>query len=105
MSTSMRARVPDDAAHANAEPTTPNTSQPVVVEVIYENGIFRPVRPVVLLDGMRGEVHLHPAQPVDPDQVNRLLDEIAALPIEGTPDTFSGADHDSVLFPKEGSIP
>lgn len=33
--------------------------------------------------------------------VAETLAEIAALPVEGPSDTFSGRDHDSILYPKE----
>ncbi len=30
----------------------------------------------------------------------QILEEIAALPLEGKPDPFSGQDHDRVLYPR-----
>ena len=33
-------------------------------------------------------------------RIRRIMDRIAALPIEGKTDPFSGADHDKVLYGK-----
>ena len=32
------------------------------------------------------------------ERVKELLDRIAAMPIEGSDEPFSGADHDSILY-------
>jgi hypothetical protein len=34
-----------------------------------------------------------------------IMDRIAALPNENPGDTFSGRDHDKVLYPAEGRMP
>lgn len=66
---------------------------------------MRPLVPIDLPDG--SHVTLFPvAHPVERRHKTptEILDEIAALPIEGKTDQFSGEDHDSVLYPKEGSV-
>jgi predicted DNA-binding antitoxin AbrB/MazE fold protein len=73
------------------------------MEAIYEGGVLRPLEQLDLPEGSRLEVIL-----ISRDRSgdgNRtaasVLAEIAALPLEGPPAPFSGADHDSVLYPRE----
>jgi predicted DNA-binding antitoxin AbrB/MazE fold protein len=75
------------------------------IEAVYEGGLLRPLGPIDLPDGSHVTLFLvahsgerHRKTPTE------ILDEIAALPIEGKTDQFSGEDHDSVLYPKEGSV-
>jgi predicted DNA-binding antitoxin AbrB/MazE fold protein len=76
----------------------------MTLEAIYENGVFRPVDPVALEEGTRVQIFIDkPAGPADPKTVARLLAEVAALPLKGTA-TFSGEDHDSILYPTEHSV-
>ncbi len=69
------------------------------IEAIFENGVFRPVHPVQIDEGVHVELMVDDAvmtavaQPILP-----VLAEIAALPLEGPDDGFSGADHDRVLY-------
>lgn len=99
------------------------------IEVIYENGVFRPVSPVELPEGSLGEVSVTslattPAQSSKNAQVAsvdngeddgegtpgqhayRLLMDIAALP-HTAPDerTDIGVRHDDILYPKDGRMP
>jgi len=71
-----------------------------MVEAIYENGVLRPSQPLPLSEGSHVTVivvaeedasgaNLTPAQ---------ILAEIAAMPLEGSGDPFSGRDHDEVLY-------
>jgi predicted DNA-binding antitoxin AbrB/MazE fold protein len=71
------------------------------VEVIYEQGRLRPLEPIELAEGARLRVVLitvddsgGPKAPAD------VLSEIAALPLEGSAEQFSGREHDSVLYPQ-----
>ena len=34
-----------------------------------------------------------------------LLDEVAALPLEGEPNPLLARDHDAILYPKHGKMP
>ena len=71
------------------------------IEAIVENGLLRPVEPIDLPDGelldliliTRGEY-----KTVNGDAA-RVLAEIAALPLEGANDAFSGQQHDQILYP------
>ena len=38
-------------------------------------------------------------------RIMEIMDRIAALPNENPGDTFSGRDHDKVLYPAEGRMP
>ena len=35
------------------------------------------------------------------DKAAEILAKIAALPLEGSSDTFAGREHDSILYPKK----
>ena len=97
------------------------------IEVIYENGVFRPLEPVDLPDGVTGEVVLDPSQvPTEPSKregetepdstqnghespgqrAYRLLMKIAALS-QSAPDTRTDISehHDDILYPKQGRMP
>jgi predicted DNA-binding antitoxin AbrB/MazE fold protein len=78
------------------------------IRAIFENGVFRPIESVELLNGSQvqltvqtneasisAERSLHDA--------DAELDRIAALPIEGDRSPFSGAAHDAVLYGKNGA--
>ena len=85
------------------------------VEVIYENGILRPVRPLDLAEGTRLEVEVvsiaEPASDqTEVDEAEYLaflgeLEKIANLPLESMPQPFTAADHDAILYPKQGKMP
>ena len=73
------------------------------IEAIYEGGVLRPLEQLDLPEGSRLEVIL--IRRDKSSENNRtaasILAEIAALPLKGSSDPFSGADHDSVLYPRE----
>lgn len=71
------------------------------IQAVVESGLIRPLEPIELTDGELVEVIvLHQAAKngtgATPAQI---LARIAALPLEGVPDSFSGADHDRILYP------
>ena len=69
------------------------------VTATYENGLLRPAEPLPLKEGEQVEVTV--TTPEDSRRHQALvaaLNEIAALPLEGPNDGFSGADHDKVLY-------
>jgi predicted DNA-binding antitoxin AbrB/MazE fold protein len=71
------------------------------IEAVYENGMFRPVKPINLRNGERLDLILirrEPPQPSNGDAAE-LLADIAALPLEGATDAFSGEQHDQILYP------
>ena len=71
------------------------------IEAIYEHGIIRPVKPLELPEGSRLDVIVitHDKPPTNGNAAS-ILAEIAALPLEGASDDFSGREHDSILYPK-----
>ena len=85
------------------------------VEVIYENGVLRPLRPLDLAEGTRLEVTLvkitapspeqEPVDEADYAAFLRELDKIASLPLESPPQPDTAGNHDAILYPKQGRMP
>jgi predicted DNA-binding antitoxin AbrB/MazE fold protein len=71
------------------------------IQAIYEGGVFKPREAVALEEGAAVELTVRaepPFVPADAAAVLRFVEEIAALPLEGPDDGFSGADHDKILY-------
>lgn len=68
------------------------------IAAIYEGGMLRPLEPPDLAEGEEVDVVLLPRQKQGERSLAQILAEIAALPLEGQQDAFTGADHDSVLY-------
>ncbi len=85
------------------------------VEVIYENGVLRPLQPLDLAEGTRLEVTMTRiiAPSLEQEQVDEAeylaflceLDKIANLPLESPPQPHAAQEHDAILYPREGTIP
>ena len=85
-----------------------------LVEVIYENGILRPLRPLDLAEGTRLEVTITEIT-APPDNAHfdeaayesflDRMDIIAALPLQSVPQPHTARDHDAILYPKQGTMP
>ncbi len=73
------------------------------ISAIYEKGRFRPLEPIELAEGEKLDLILLTHEVINDDQQTpaQILANIAALPLEGKDDAFSGADHDTVLYPKD----
>ncbi len=73
------------------------------IEAIYEHGVLRPLEPIQLPEGARLDVIVitRDKQQVAGQNSAEILSEIAALPLEGVADQFSGKDHDSILYPEK----
>ena len=71
------------------------------ITAIFEKGVLRPEHPVDLPEGEQLQliVVTRKPGPSNGDAANALA-EIAALPLEGETGSFSGTDHDSLLYPK-----
>jgi predicted DNA-binding antitoxin AbrB/MazE fold protein len=69
------------------------------IQAVYEGGVFRPVRQIVLREGTHVEVLVPAAEsPLDPKAVASRLAEIAAKNCRsGQPDSAS-EDHDHFLY-------
>lgn len=80
----------------------------LTVEAIYEDGMLRLSRPIDIANGSRVEVVVTsnpaggPPSAAQPTHHKRtpaeLIAEIAAMPMESSPDGFSGRDHDKILY-------
>jgi predicted DNA-binding antitoxin AbrB/MazE fold protein len=69
------------------------------IEAVYEEGRLRPLEPLGLPEGARLSIILVTREDAQPQRTPaETLAEIAALPLEGEADGFSGRDHDSVLY-------
>jgi predicted DNA-binding antitoxin AbrB/MazE fold protein len=77
------------------------------IEAVYEQGVFRLSRPIDLADGTRVDLIViasHPAELLPGEPVPgkktpaEIMAEIAAMPMESSPDGFSGEDHDRILY-------
>ena len=72
------------------------------IEAVYEQGMIRPLQPLELPEGARLDVIVITHEPPKTNgNTAEILAEIAALPLEGSSDTFAGREHDSILYPKK----
>ncbi|MET0624226.1 MAG: antitoxin family protein [Pyrinomonadaceae bacterium] len=72
------------------------------VEAVYEQGRLRPLEPLELPEGARLRVVLLTEDDADGQRFPaEVLSEIAALPLEGSAEPFSGREHDSILYPQK----
>lgn len=71
------------------------------IEAVYENGVLRPAQPIELAEGEHLDLILitRDATGSQNGTASKSLAEIAALPLEGSSDGFSGSEHDEVLYP------
>jgi len=85
------------------------------IRAIYENGVFRPLRPVGLPEGAPVELIVVEGTPDSADKAGSLvgeelaalLDQVASLPYSPHPDrrTDISERHDDILYPKNGKQP
>lgn len=69
---------------------------------IYENGVLRPEKPLEVSEGAKVEIIVVVSEKkVQKRTAAEVLAELAALPLEGEMDKFSGRDHDEVLYGKK----
>ena len=72
------------------------------IEAVYEQGIIRPLQPLELPEGARLDlIVITHEEPKANGNAAEILAEIAALPLEGSTDNFTGREHDSILYPKK----
>ena len=72
------------------------------VEAVYEQGRLRPLEPLELPEGARLRVVLLTDDDAGGEKAPaEVLSGIAALPLEGAPEPFSGREHDSVIYPRK----
>ncbi len=72
------------------------------IEAVYEQGMIRPLQPLELPEGSRLDlIVITHEQPKSNGNAAEILAEIAALPLEGSSDSFAGREHDSILYPEK----
>ena len=74
------------------------------VDAVYEGGVLRLKEPMPLPEGAHVSVTvaLPDAPPAEIDAA-AILDRISKLPLESEPPTWSGRDHDIVLYGRRRS--
>ena len=80
----------------------------ITIEAVYTSGILRPLKPLEMEEGTRLEVIIaNGAPPIQATSATQtpaqILGAIAALPLEGGPNGFSGSEHDSILYGEQGA--
>jgi predicted DNA-binding antitoxin AbrB/MazE fold protein len=74
----------------------------LTIEAIYEQGVLRLSQPIPLPEGTRVEVMvISPSVEFETKSPSQILQDIAAMPLQGKDDEFSGRDHDKILYPKQ----
>jgi predicted DNA-binding antitoxin AbrB/MazE fold protein len=71
----------------------------ITTEAIYEQGVLRLSQPIPLPEGTHVEIVVISTKVSENRDSGEILAKIAALPLEGKSDEFSGRDHDQVLYP------
>lgn len=72
------------------------------IEAVYEQGLIRPLQPLDLPEGSRLDVIvITHEEPQTTNSAVEMIADIAALPLEGSTEPFSGREHDSILYPKK----
>ncbi len=70
------------------------------LQAIYEQGMLRLMQPVDLPEGTSVKVIITANDSTqEVENPADILAQIAALPLEGDPENFSGRDHDRILYP------
>lgn len=74
------------------------------VSAVYENGTLILDEPLAVSEGVKVEVIvLLPKDKRQEKTPAEILSELAALPMEGKTDPFSGSDHDKILYGEDGA--
>ncbi|MGI8640415.1 MAG: antitoxin AF2212-like protein [Pyrinomonadaceae bacterium] len=74
------------------------------ISAVYENGTLILDKPLAVSEGVKVQVIILTPQDEEQDKTPaEILAELAALPIEGKTDKFSGRDHDKVLYGENGA--
>jgi predicted DNA-binding antitoxin AbrB/MazE fold protein len=74
------------------------------IEAVYEQGVLRPTRPIDLAEGTRVEIIVIPeSSSKGPGKSTpaEVAARIAAMPMQASPEGFSGEDHDAILYGNE----
>lgn len=75
----------------------------ITTEAVYEQGILKLSQPIPLAEGTRVEVIVISTKVSENNTPVEILAKIAALPLEGDSDEFSGREHDKILYPRSNA--
>jgi len=71
------------------------------ISAVYENGTLILDKPLAVSEGVKVEIIVLSPKAKKPEKTPaELLEEIAALPMEGNGEKFSNRDHDRILYGK-----
>lgn len=74
------------------------------ISAVYENGTLILEKPLAVSEGVKVEIIvLLPKDKKQEKTSAEILSELAALPMEGKTDEFSGSDHDKILYGEDGA--
>lgn len=73
------------------------------ITAVYEKGTFILNEPLSISDGSEVEILVVSKKVQNGQSVAERLSKIAALPLEGKTDKFSGRDHDRILYGRKES--
>ncbi|NJN87082.1 MAG: antitoxin family protein [Leptolyngbyaceae cyanobacterium SL_7_1] len=76
----------------------------ITIEAIYEQGVLRLAQPIPLAEGTHVEVVIISTKASENTSPSEILAKIAALPLEGESDEFSGQDHDRILYSQSSTL-
>ena len=72
-----------------------------IIEAVYEQGVLRPTRPIDLVEGAHIEIIVIPraSAPIPRTRSpSEVAARIAAMPMQASPEGFSGEVHDAILY-------
>lgn len=74
------------------------------ISAVYENGTLILDEPLAVSNGVKVEIIVISPKEQTPEKTPaEILAGLAALPIEGKTDKFSGRDHDKILYGENGA--
>jgi len=74
------------------------------ISAVYEKGTLILDEPLAISEGVKVEIIVLTLKNKKPEKTSaEILSELAALPIEGKTDPFSGSDHDKILYGEDGA--
>lgn len=68
------------------------------ISAVYQKGVLILDKPLAVSEGSKVEIVVIAKEQKQKRTPAQILAELAALPIEGKTDKFSGRDHDKVLY-------
>ncbi|MCY7274550.1 MAG: antitoxin family protein [Phormidesmis sp. CAN_BIN44] len=76
----------------------------ITVQAVYKDGVLRLIQPISLAEGTQVEVVVMTRESkFEKTTPAEILSSIAALPLQGNGDEFSGKEHDRVLYPQQSA--